>query len=146
MTDTTLQPNSCPSLVEDLPLSLCPKCQELLSPPRMKDISQFGPALAYDCPLCGAFYVFTPITTFHLIETPARHTPLVKNSSPLLGSDQEKIRDLRYALNAQIPDMIHGFTITTTYGEFAIDAEFSESFRNIAADVLQYQLNKLTLL
>lgn len=71
---------------------------------------------------------------------------MAKNSSPLLGSDQEKIRDLRYALNAQIPDMIHGFTITTTYGEFAIDAEFSESFRNIAADVLQYQLNKLTLL
>lgn len=143
MTDTTLQLNSCPSLVEDLPLPLCPKCQELLTPPRMKETPHHGPALAYDCPSCGASFVFTPITTFHLIEISTHDIPMTKIISPSIGSDQEKIQLLRYALQSQIPDMIHGFTITTTCGEFDIDAEFAESFRNIAADVLQYQLNKL---
>lgn len=144
MTDITLHPTACPSLVDDLPLPLCPKCQELLSPPRMKDISQYSPALAYDCPSCGASYVFTPITTFHLIEVPNK--TMTTSEPPMLGSDQKTIQNLRYALNAQIPDMIHGFTISTSYGEFIIDPEFSEAFRNLAADVLQFQLNKLTML
>lgn len=63
---------------------------------------------------------------------------------PCLESpDQQTINNLRYSLNAHVPDMDRGFTITTNYGEFTIDAEFAEAFQKLAADVLQYQLNKL---
>nr|WP_321467143.1 hypothetical protein [uncultured Desulfobulbus sp.] len=48
---------------------------------------------------------------------------------------------LKYALSKQVPDMLRGFTIHTNYGDIEIEPEFAEAFRNLAADVLQYQLN-----
>ncbi|MDD2468335.1 MAG: hypothetical protein PHI97_30515, partial [Desulfobulbus sp.] len=47
------------------------------------------------------------------------------------------------ALSEQVPDMLNGFIITTSFGSINIDAEFAEAFRNLAADVLQYQLNQI---
>jgi hypothetical protein len=60
-----------------------------------------------------------------------------------LDLDQESICDLKQALKYHVPDMILGFTIVTQFGEIKIEPEFSEAFRNLAADVLQYRLNKL---
>lgn len=54
-----------------------------------------------------------------------------------------EIRQLRYALSKQVPDMLRGFTIHTNYGDIEIGPEYAEAFRNLAADVLQYQLNML---
>ncbi|MDD2467316.1 MAG: hypothetical protein PHI97_25300, partial [Desulfobulbus sp.] len=50
---------------------------------------------------------------------------------------------LQQALSEQVPDMLNGFIITTSFGSINIDAEFAEAFRNLAADVLQYQLNQI---
>ncbi|NCU32860.1 MAG: hypothetical protein EOM23_08020 [Candidatus Moranbacteria bacterium] len=52
-----------------------------------------------------------------------------------------EIQQLKYALSKQVPDMLRGFTIHTNYGDIEIEPEFAEAFRNLAADVLQYQLN-----
>jgi len=60
-----------------------------------------------------------------------------------LDLDQEKIVSLRYSLAKRVPDMMRGFIIKTNYGEIYIDPEYAEAFRNLAADVLQYKLNKL---
>lgn len=60
-----------------------------------------------------------------------------------LDLDDQTIQKLKYALSKQVPDMTRGFTIHTNYGEIEIEPEFAEAFRNLAADVLQYQLNKL---
>jgi hypothetical protein len=49
---------------------------------------------------------------------------------------------LKTALAEQVPDMINGFVITTNFGSINIEPEFAEAFRNLAADVLQYQLNR----
>ncbi len=52
-----------------------------------------------------------------------------------------EIQQIKYALSKQVPDMMRGFTIHTNYGDIEIDPEFAEAFHNLAADVLQYQLN-----
>ena len=52
-----------------------------------------------------------------------------------------EIQKLEYALSKQVPDMLRGFTIHTNYGDIEIEPEYAEAFRNLAADVLQYQLN-----
>lgn len=57
---------------------------------------------------------------------------------------EEAILKLKKALSEQVPDMMNGFIITTSFGDINIDPEFAEAFRNLAADVLQYQLNQLT--
>ena len=49
---------------------------------------------------------------------------------------------LQQALAEQVPDMLNGFIITTNFGSINIEPEFAEAFRNLAADVLQYQLNR----
>lgn len=67
--------------------------------------------------------------------------PITSPSLPDLDSNQVAIAELRYSLAKRIPDMLRGFTITTCYGEINIEPEFAEAFRNLAADVLQYQLN-----
>ncbi len=54
----------------------------------------------------------------------------------------DHIQQLKYALSKQVPDMSRGFTITTCYGEINIDPEYAEPFRNLAFEVLQYQLNR----
>ena len=54
------------------------------------------------------------------------------------------LETLKTALAEQVPDMLNGFIITTNFGSINIDAEFAEAFRNLAADVLQYQLNRVT--
>ncbi|MDD2467125.1 MAG: hypothetical protein PHI97_24310 [Desulfobulbus sp.] len=59
---------------------------------------------------------------------------------------QETIEDLQYSLAKRVPRMMRGFTITTNCGDIHIDPEFSEAFRNLAADVLRYELNKLITL
>jgi len=56
-------------------------------------------------------------------------------------SQQDATQELRYSLAKRVPAMIRGFAITTNYGEIEIEPEFAEAFRNLAADVLQYQLN-----
>lgn len=61
-------------------------------------------------------------------------------------ADQAEINKLKYALSHQVPDMTRGFTIHTNYGDIDIDPDFAESFRNLTADVLQFQLNRLRLL
>jgi len=61
-----------------------------------------------------------------------------------LPTDQtDHIQELKYSLSKRVPDMLRGFSITTCYGEININPEFAEAFRNLAADVLQYQLNLL---
>ena len=56
----------------------------------------------------------------------------------------ESLATLRQSLAEQVPDMLNGFIITTNFGNINIDPEFAEVFRNLAADVLQYQLNQHT--
>lgn len=67
--------------------------------------------------------------------------PITSPCLPDLDSNQVNITELRYSLDKRVPDMLRGFTITTCYGEINIEPEFAEAFRNLAADVLQYQLN-----
>jgi len=64
-------------------------------------------------------------------------------TSALNDPVQETIDDLKYSLAKRVPRMMRGFTITTNCGDIYIDPQFAESFRNLAADVLQYQLNRL---
>ena len=52
------------------------------------------------------------------------------------------LETLKTALAEQVPDMLNGFVITTNFGSINIEPEFAEAFRNLAADVLQYQLNR----
>lgn len=68
--------------------------------------------------------------------------PITSPSLPDLDSHQVAIAELRYSLDKRIPDMLRGFTITTCYGEINIDPEYAEAFRNLAFEVLQYQLNR----
>jgi len=54
------------------------------------------------------------------------------------------LETLKTALAEQVPDMLNGFVITTNFGSINIEPEFAEAFRNLAADILQYQLNLIT--
>jgi hypothetical protein len=54
------------------------------------------------------------------------------------------LETLKTALAEQVPDMLNGFIITTNFGSINIEPEYAEAFRNLAADVLQYQLNRIT--
>ncbi len=63
------------------------------------------------------------------------------NFQEVIMQPTAEIQQLKYALSKQVPDMMRGFTIHTNYGDIEIDAEFAEAFRDLAADVLQYQLN-----
>ena len=49
---------------------------------------------------------------------------------------------LKTALAEQVPDMLNGFITTTNFGSINIEPEYAEAFRNLAADVLQYRLNR----
>ncbi|WP_373693268.1 DUF6444 domain-containing protein [Desulfobulbus sp.] len=73
--------------------------------------------------------------------------PTSSNTSPLTGARSpratETIDDLKYPLAKRVPRMMRGFTITTNCGDIHIDPQFAEAFRNLATDVLQYQLNRL---
>lgn len=58
---------------------------------------------------------------------------------------QEHIRELEYSLAKRVRDMERGFHIQTNYGPIFIGPEYAEAFRNLTADVLQYQLNLLSI-
>lgn len=63
-----------------------------------------------------------------------------------LSVDELTIEKLKYALSCQVPDMMSGFTIHTNYGDIQIGSDYAEAFRNLTADILQYELNKLRIL
>ncbi len=65
----------------------------------------------------------------------------IVNYEPPAPNKKMLLNELNYSLDKRVPDMLRGFTITTCYGEINIEPEFAEAFRNLAADVLQYQLN-----
>jgi len=46
--------------------------------------------------------------------------------------------DITYALNRQIPDMEHGFTINTSYGDLAVQPHEAAAFIE-AANLLVFQ-------
>lgn len=56
---------------------------------------------------------------------------------------QKEADALRQRLTDCVPDMLHGFTITTLHGVIEIEPGYAEAFRNLTADVLQYKLNIL---
>lgn len=64
-------------------------------------------------------------------------------TSALNDPVQKTIDDLKYSLAKRVPNMMGGFMIQTMYGDILIDPPLAEAFRNLAADVLQNQLNKL---
>jgi len=64
----------------------------------------------------------------------------------ITSTDEPTIKKLKYALTRQVPDMMSGFTIHTNYGDIQIGSDYAEAFRNLTADILQYELNKLRIL
>lgn len=49
---------------------------------------------------------------------------------------------LKHNLENCVPEMANGFIISTIHGDFYISKEYAEPFRNLAYEVLQYQLNR----
>lgn len=47
---------------------------------------------------------------------------------------------LRYDLCKKVPDMAHGFTLSTSYGDIWIDAEDAEPFQRLAKRMLNQKL------
>ena len=49
---------------------------------------------------------------------------------------------IRYALAKQVPDMLRGFTIQTSYGDIAIGVEDAECVARVVRAILQKQLTR----
>jgi len=123
-------------------LPCCPKCGGDFEAPVVRCVGE-GFQCVHQCKECSASFALVPVTRLGVYELPSKNWQ-TQSTTPAIRvyPKDESLETLKAALAQQVPDMMNGFIIKTNSGNINIDSEFAEAFRNLAADVLQYRLNR----
>lgn len=123
-------------------LSCCPKCGGDFEAPVVRCVGE-GFQFVHQCKECSSSFALVPVTRLGVYELPSKNWQ-TKPTAPAIRiyPKDASLETLKAALAQQVPDMMNDFIIKTNFGNINIDSEFAEAFRNLAADVLQYLLNR----